>query len=427
MSHAITAQTFNTQKLDSFFSLLEQKNKAMGSLSIHKKGNEIYNRSIGFADVEHKIKTDKNTKYRIGSITKTFTATLIMQLIEEKKLTLETPLSDFFPNVPKSNKITIEHLLRHRSGLFNITNDDDFRKWMLIPNTRKEMLSRIEKKEMVFKPDTDAKYSNTNYLLLGYIVEEIEKKSYAEILKSRIIIPCKLKNTRYGSKINTKENEANSYVMHSDWVLQPETDMSVPGGAGAIVSTPKDMAVFYHSLFTGLLVSDESLSKMKTLVDRYGIGLIQFPYDGKENYGHSGGIDGFQSVAAYIPEDELIITYSSNGLVLGLTEILMGVVQIYFGAPYAFPEFKPPLQLKTAQLDPYLGTYKADQFPFEIMMTKEDTQLIVNAKDGPTFPVESHEKDKFTSDRAGVKIHFLPEQDKMILQLGGKTIELIRE
>ncbi|SHJ05305.1 serine hydrolase domain-containing protein [Aquimarina spongiae] len=421
------SQIVNTQKLDSFLTHLSQKNKAMGSLSIHKAGNEVYARSIGYADVAEKLLANSETKYRIGSITKTFTAALIMQLIDEGKLTLDTPLSTYFPQMPNADKITIEHLLRHRSGLFNITGDKDFRQWMLRPNTRAEMLDRMVEKEIQFKPNKKAKYSNTNYLLLGYILEDIENKSYAEILKSRIVMPCDLKNTSYGGKIDVANNEANSYVLHADWVAQPETDMSVPAAAGAIISTPKDVAIFYDRLFKGKLISDKSLDEMKRLVDRFGLGLMEFPYTDGENYGHSGGIDGFQSIAIYIPENELIITYLSNGVVLGLTDILMGVAKIYFGAPYEFPEFKPPLALKTEELDSYLGVYKANKFPHQIKITKEDTLLIVNAKNGPTFPVESYEKDVFKSDQTGVQIEFFPEQDKMVLHLGAKTTELIRE
>ncbi|WP_271764922.1 serine hydrolase domain-containing protein [Aquimarina algiphila] len=427
ISYTINAQKINKAKLDSLFSVIDHKNKGMGSVSVLENGIEIYQHTMGYADLKNKVKASHNTKYRIGSITKTFTATIIMQLIEEKKLSLGTFLSDYFPKIPNADKITIKHLLKHRSGLYNITNDKDFRKWMVVPNTRQQMLDRIEKKEIQFKPDEKGKYSNTNYVLLSYIAEDIEEKSYAEILKSRIITPCHLKNTYYGSKINSKENEALSYHMDEEWMLQPETDMSVPIGAGAIVSTSKDVAIFYHNLFSDKLVSKESLLKMKDLEDSYGMGLVQFPYDHKENFGHSGGIDGFQSVAIYVPEDKLSISYLSNGVILGLTEILVGVANIYYDLEYKLPEFKPALQLKTEELDAYLGVYIGEEFPFEITMTKEDTTLIVSAKKGPTFPVESHAKNKFQSNRAGVHIEFFPEQNKMILQLGGKKAEFIRK
>lgn len=423
----LNAQSFDKVKLDSLFSLIDSEKKGMGSISISKDGKEIYKNTIGYIDFDTKIKSGSNTKYRIGSITKTFTATLIMQLVEEKKLKLETLLSDFFPDVPNAHKITVEHLLRHRSGIYNLTEDKDFRTWMMIPQTRAQMLARVIKSKPQFEPDQDAKYSNTNYLLLSYILEDLEGKTYQEVLHSKIVVPCNLKNTYYGGKINPKKNEAYSYVMNSNWQIQPETDMTVPIGAGAIVASPRDLTIFYHNLFAGKLVSKRSLLEMTTIVGHYGMGLVQFPYDYKKSLGHSGGIDGFQSMTLYVPDEQLSISYLSNGVVLSLNEILVAALDIYFDQEYELPKFSPALKLTADELNPYLGTYKNQEFPFEITIKKEDAVLIVSAKDGPTFPVVSYEKDKFKSDQAGVKIQFLLKSNEMLLQLGGKKAIFKRE
>ncbi len=419
----------NVSKLDSLFTLIEVKNKGMGHIFMTKDGKEIYQKSIGYADIENQIQSNRNTKYRIGSITKTFTATLIMQLIEEKKLNLSDHLNEFFPEIPNANKITIEHLLRHRSGIYNITDDKDFRTWMVVPNTKQQMLNRIAGKESQFKPGEKSEYSNSNYILLSYIIEAIENKTYAEVLSSKLIIPYTLKNTFYGSKINSKNNEANSYAQKAtlEWSKQQETDMSVPVGAGAIVSTAEDVTIFYDHLFSGKILSKTSLSAMTTLIDNRGLGVVQFPFDGKKSYGHPGGIDGFQSIVVYIPEENLSVSYLSNGVVLSLNEILTGVLKVYFNIEYTLPDFKPAIKLKTEILDEYLGTYKGEEPPFEIEIIKDNITLIVKAKNGPTFPVESYEKDKFRSERAGVYIKFLTEKNKMFLQLGGKEIEFIKQ
>jgi len=392
----LNAQSFDKVKLDSLFSLIDSEKKGMGSISISKDGKEIYKNTIGYIDFDTKMKSNPNTKYRIGSITKTFTAVLIMQLIEEKKLKLETLLSDFFPDVP-------------------------------IPQTRTQMLARVIKSKPQFEPDQDAKYSNTNYLLLSYILEDLEGKTYQEVLHSKIVVPCNLKNTYYGGKINPKKNEAYSYVMNSNWQIQPETDMTVPIGAGAIVASPRDLTIFYHNLFAGKLVSKRSLLAMTTIVGHYGMGLVQFPYDYKKSLGHSGGIDGFQSMTLYVPDEQLSISYLSNGVVLSLNEILVAALDIYFDREYELPKFSPALKLTADELNPYLGTYKNQEFPFEITIKKEDAVLIVSAKDGPTFPVVSYEKDKFKSDQAGVKIQFLLKNNEMLLQLGGKKAIFKRE
>ncbi|MEM6738328.1 MAG: serine hydrolase, partial [Bacteroidota bacterium] len=123
-------QQFDTSKLGKFLDLVEENERGMGSLSIFKDGEEVYQKSIGYSSLSDRKKANEKTSYRIGSISKTFTASIIMQLIVEKRLSLETKLADYFPEIPNANSITIAYLLRHRSGIFNFTNSKDFADWM---------------------------------------------------------------------------------------------------------------------------------------------------------------------------------------------------------------------------------------------------------------------------------------------------------
>ena len=147
----INAQTFDQAKMDSLFKRIERNEKGMGSISIFKNGNEIYQNSFGFADIENEIQASEKTKYRIGSVSKTFTATIIMQLIDEKKLSLNTRLADFYPEVPNAKEITIEQLLRHRSGLYNFTNSENYRSWMETPHSKSEILEIFIENGIVFQ------------------------------------------------------------------------------------------------------------------------------------------------------------------------------------------------------------------------------------------------------------------------------------
>ncbi|MDY8138216.1 serine hydrolase domain-containing protein [Aquimarina sp. 2201CG5-10] len=427
ISHGITAQGFNKTKLDSLFTIIQKHNKGMGSFSIFQNGKEVYRNSIGYADVNNNIKADQNTKYRIGSITKTFTATMILQLIDEKKLTLATLLSDYFPEIPNASKITIEHLLRHRSGLYNLTNDRDFVKWMVVPQTRKQMMNRIIEKKVDFEPDEKTEYSNTNYLLLSYILEDIEGKSYANILQSRIVIPCKLENTCYGGKIDTSENEALSYDLEDEWTETIQTDMSVPMGAGGIIATPTDLNTFYHDLFNGKLISESALDQMKTIKEGLGMGVMKMPFQDKEIYGHNGKIDGFQSLAGYFTNERIGVSYIANGLVLPIETIVLGALQIYIGADYELPDFKPAMTLKKEDLEPYLGMYSSPDFPMEIEILNKDAILIAKATGKPLLPLEPVEKDKFKSDRAMLTIEFVPKEGKLIFERGQQKHVLTRK
>ena len=206
----LKAQSVNTAKLDSFFTSLEANNKMMGSVAVAKNGKLLYTRSVGYAQVAAGagVKADGNTKYRIGSISKMFTATMIFQLFEEKKLTPETKLASFFPEIPNADKITIAQMLSHHSGIYNFTNDSTYVQWMEQPKTQKEMLAIMAAHTPAFAPGEKAEYSNANYVLLGYIIERTTKSTYSEQLKKRVLDKAGLKNTAYGGKINTQKHEA---------------------------------------------------------------------------------------------------------------------------------------------------------------------------------------------------------------------------
>ncbi len=191
------SQDLDKTKLDKFFDSLAENNKAMGSLSIRKDGDVLYNRAIGYSKIDgaEKISSTTQTKYRIGSITKMFTATMIFQLIEQGKLKQTDTLDKFFRQIPNAKKITITNLLNHRSGIHNFTDDADFLKWMTKPKKQAEMLSIISKNKSDFEPDTKSSYSNSNYVLLGYIIEKVSGKTYQKFLEKNIASKIGLKNT----------------------------------------------------------------------------------------------------------------------------------------------------------------------------------------------------------------------------------------
>ena len=238
------AQSFDKQKMDILFSVIKKKDKGMGSVSIFHNGEEIYRKSYGYADLEKRIKNDSSTKFRIGSISKTFTATIIMKLAESKKLSLSTTLGNFYPQIKNADKITIAHLLQHRSGIANFTNVADYMQWNTEKQTKEQVLNRIASGGVSFEPNEKFEYSNSNYVLLTFIAEDVTKKKFPELLQEIIIGPCGLKNTFVGSQIDTDNNEALSYIKLSEWKQEKETDMSIPLGAGAIVSTPFDLNTF---------------------------------------------------------------------------------------------------------------------------------------------------------------------------------------
>ncbi len=418
---------FDKDKMDRLFSVIEENEKGMGSISIFTDGKAVYENAFGYANVAQEMSATLKTKYRIGSISKTFTASIIMQLVQEGDLQMDTKLSEFFPEVKNSDKITMEQLLRHRSGIFNFTNADDYQSYMEQPATREELLHKIVINGSVFEPGEKAEYSNSNYVLLSLIAEKIGGEDFGALVKQRICLPCELNDTYYGTEISEERNEAKSYSKNRKWELATETDMSIPMGAGAIVSNPNDLNQFLNCLFTNKLVSEVTLDEMMHLEEGFGIGMFQVPFYDKRAYGHNGGIDGFQSNAYYFPEEKVSISYTANGVVMATNDIMIGALSIYFGKEYSLPEFTPSLELASADLDQYLGVYSSPTFPLKITITKNGNALIGQATGQPSFTLEAYELDKFRFEAAGLKLEFKPVDNKMILLQGGGKFELEME
>ncbi len=422
MSGSLGAQTVDKKMMDSLMTTIVENNKGMGSIAISKNGTILYRRSIGFADFSGTVKVPAGaeTKYRIGSIGKVYTAAMIFQLIEEKKITLNTSVAKYFPSVPNADSVTIGHLLNHRSGLHEFTDDSTYPQWMSLPKSRSEILALIVKHPVDFRAGERSAYSNTNYALLGMILETVTGMSYAENLKRRITDKIGLKHTFAGGRIETKKNEANSFRWNGTWERETETDMSITGGAGCIIATPTDLTKFIEALFAGRVVSPASLEQMRTITDRYGMGLRPAPFYEKKGFGHNGRIDGFRSNLAYFPDDSVAIAYCSNGEVYSTNEIIIGMLSIVFGKEYSIPTFTA-ITLTANELEQYLGEYSSTQMPLKITILKKDVQLYAQATGQGAFPLTAVEKDRFRFDEGGVKVDFDPAKGQFTITQRGTS------
>lgn len=421
------AQTnFDKTKLDNYFNALEQNNKFMGSVAVSKNGEIIYKKSIGFADVENNIKATEKSKYRIGSITKSFTTVLIFKAIEEKKLNLNQTIDKWFPEIINAKDITLKHLLNHRSGIHNFTNNKDYLTWNTQPKTEKELVEIIVKGGSDFNPDSKAEYSNSNFVLLTFILEKTFSKSYSDLLQEFIVKPLGLTNTYVFGKINPLNNECKSYSFAGTWKAETETDFTIPLGAGAITSTPTDLTIFADALFNCKLVTNESLEIMKTIKDGYGIGLFQIPFYNSVGYGHTGGIDGFSSVYSHFADDKISYALISNGTNFNNNNISIAVLSAVYDKPYEIPTFTA-FNLTSEDLDKYLGVYSSSQIPLKITITKEGSTLIAQGSGQPSFPLEATGKDKFKFDQAGAEFEFNPNEKIMVLFQGGAQIKFTKE
>jgi len=420
------AQNLNIAKLDSLFQILETKDKFMGSIAVSENGKLLYTKSIGKDDVETNKHSTIATKYRIGSISKMFTSCLIFKAIEENKLNLNQTIDIYFPTIENAKKITIGNLLNHRSGIHNFTNNEDYLKYNTQPKSEKEMVEIISKGKSEFEPDSKGDYSNSNYVLLSYILEKTYKKPYKEILNTKIVKPLGLKNTYFGGKTNIQNNECYSYNFTTKWEKETETDMSIPLGAGAVVSNPTDLVVFINNLFSNKIISEKSFEQMKTIKDNYGMGIFQVPFYDKKGYGHTGGIDGFSSVVSYFPDNKLSVALTSNGRIYSNNDIMIATLSCYYSKPFKIPTFEI-INLNTEDLDIYLGEYSSADIPLKITITKDNLKLFAQATGQSAFPLDPTEKDKFEFMAAGIKMEFKSSENQMILNQGGKKFTFTKK
>ena len=422
------AQTPNKGKLDQFFNRLAEKNKAMGSLTVTKEGIVFYSRTIGYSHINstEKKQVSEATRYRIGSITKMFTAAMIFQLVEENKLKLSDTLDKFFPQIPNAEKITLAQMLGHRSGIFNVTANPDFPSLKTQSKTRDEMVALIAKAKPTFEPGEKAQYSNSNYVLLGYIVEKAGGRSYEDALKQRITSKIGLKDTYVGTGYpDASKNEAFSYSFISDWKQESDIHLSIPGGAGAIISTPNDLTKFIQALFDGKIVSKESLEQMKPR-DKYGLGINLYPIGGKTFYGHSGGMDGFRSLLLYLPEEKLSLAYTSNGVNYPLNDLVSGVFDIYWNKPFEIPTFET-VAVSPEVLDKYVGVYSSPEVPFKLTITRDNSTLVAQPTGQPASSLEATAENKFKLESRGAVLEFDAAKTQLTFKRGDRNVLFTKE
>src|SRR3989441_7745864 len=428
------AQTLDKAKLDQFFDRLAEKNKAMGSLTIAKDGKVLYTRAIGYSQINPKKPLTAANRFRIGSITKMFTAAMILQLVEEGKLKLTDTLDKFFPQVPNAKKITIVQILRHRSGIPNVKREQNSQRNVnTIPVTKDEMLALIVKATPDFEPDTKYSYSNSGYQLLGLILEKVTGKPYGEALTERITSKIGLANTYIATgNIDVSKNEALTYMNFGDgWKPVPETHPSILFSAGAIVSTPNDLAKFIQALFDGKIVSKESLDQMKTIRDGEGSGMEPFTFAGKTFYGHTGGADNYGAWLAYLPEEKLAVAYTTNAKVYPVKDIVSGIVDIYYNKPFQIPTFES-VAISPEVLDKYVGVYTPSDAPVKFTITRDGATLFFQPPGGsaPGVRLEATAQDKFKIDNgtpAGIVIEFDAAKNQMTIKRSGGERVLTKE
>jgi len=345
-SHAIASRDFDKIKLDRFLTMLVDDDLAMLSVAINEKGKLTYMNQTGYSQLSErwflpdtKTLATSDTRYKIASISKSFTAVLVFQLIEQGKLSLSTRLSEYYPEVPNANSITIEQLLSHWSGIFNYTNAANLEANCRQDYTPDEMVEIIASHRPSLPPGAHKEYSNSNYVLLAGIIEQVTGKKYDELLESNIIQKAKLTQTSFCGTVPCQGYSDSYYLENGQWSKSLDCSHTYVRGSGSMISTAKDLTLFANALFNDELVSEESFRAMKGFSKQHGKGLSQIPFHYRNMYGHMGAIDGFRSVYGYFEDDDVSIALILNGNATNHHTVLVGILDIYYGRPFEIEDF----------------------------------------------------------------------------------------
>jgi len=288
----------------------------MGSVLVAKGDQIILSKGYGFANLEWQVPNSPDSKFRLGSVTKQFTAACILILEERGKLKIDDAIKKYMPDAPAAwDKITFFHLLTHTSGIPSFTGFPDYASTEAIATTPEKLVARFRDKPLEFQPGEKWNYSNSGYVLLGYLIEKISGEPYSQFVQKNIFTPLGMKDSGYDSNKAIIPHRDSGYTPNEKGELQNAgyIDMTIPLSAGALYSTTLDLLKWEQSLFGGKLISAASLQKMITpFKSDYAFGLGVHDVKGHKLVDHGGGIEGFNTELAYYPDEKLTVIVLSN-------------------------------------------------------------------------------------------------------------------
>lgn len=336
------------QKLDAYLTAYHDTNKFNGAALVARDGEVILEKGYGMANFEWQIANDPDTRFRLGSVTKQFTAMLVLQLVQEGKLSLDTPVSDVLPAYRRDSGavITVHHLLRHTSGLPNYTSEPGMMFVSLNRESVAEFVANHCSRDLEFAPGSRMAYSNSGYYLLGAMIEALAGKPYAQVLRERILTPLGMADTCMESAGSVVPRRAYGYAYGLDGLRRaPALDVSMAYAAGGMVSTVKDLLLWDRALYQDTLLADSLKEKMFTPgLNDYGYGwtIAQIAKPGgretRKVVMHGGGINGFTSLIARQLQDRCLVVLLNNTGGAPLRDIAQGIQAILDGQEAQMPK-----------------------------------------------------------------------------------------
>ncbi|HSK80873.1 MAG TPA: serine hydrolase [Thermoanaerobaculia bacterium] len=376
-------------------------------------GEVVLRKGYGLANVELQVPNGPEMVFELGSVTKQFTAAAILMLAERGQLRIEDDVTKYLPDYPThGQKITIEHLLTHTSGIPSYTGLPEW-----IPRVREEMkletlIGLFKDKPLEFTPGERWAYNNSAYVLLGAVIEKASGKSYEQFIEEEVFKPLGMKDSRYGHAAELVSRRAYGYGRDGEnWKNADYLSMTQPYAAGSLLSTVDDLVLWDKALSGGTLLRKASLDRMFTAVKlnsgqstRYGYGWAVFDWEGRRIVEHGGDIFGFTSYVSRVPQERLFIAILSNNEASDpRPEAIVARIQgKIFGSPL---EDRKPLPLAAREMDEYVGVYRFDEETTRTI-TRDGDKLFSRRSGGGKAEIKAFAKDSFYFEESDSRLRF---------------------
>lgn len=415
-------------KADAFVKAYEVQKKFTGSVLIAQGGKVVFEKGYSLANREWQIPNTPETVFRLGSITKQFTAAAILKLEAAGKLKTTDKACDYLPDCPEAwRPITIHQLATHTSGVPNFTALPEYRNIKYAPSRYEDQVKLVWRMPMNFDPGTKMEYSNTGYLMLGKIIEKASGLTWDRYLQQEIFAPLGMTHTQAEPINAIVPRRAAGYsgiegtVRNADFI-----DMRIPGGAGALVSTVQDLYLWDRALAAGKIVPDALKQRMFTPEkNNYAYGWTVRDVEGKKIAGHSGGIDGFSTQLQRIEQDGILVIALANADDAKTGEVASGLLALAQGKAVEPPKQRAEIELDEATLDQYVGRYEF-QPQFSLVISREGKSLITQATNQGKVPIFAEAKDVFFPKLMPATLRFQRENGRVtgvVLQQGGREMK----
>jgi CubicO group peptidase (beta-lactamase class C family) len=374
-------------KLDAYLVSAVKAHKFNGNALIAKGNEIILHKSYGPKNVAAGTANDRNTRFPILSITKSFTAIVLLKLQEEGKLSLKDPVNKYLPDFPKGDQLTLENLLIHNSGMHNYTDDIGEEDSALVnhPVDRKLVLDLIYNRPFYFEPGKEVRYNNSAYYLAGLVIEKVTGNSYEQAVRNYIFKPLKMTQSGFDFNGLSANVRATGYQFLNAKQQKPYTylDSTVSYAAGSIYSTTGDMYKWVKAIAGKQLLNERSwMAAFTPVAGDFGLGFMIGKYNDKKYIKHSGGYPGFVSEFIYFPDDDvrIILLKNSGNYGQDIWPVTMGLSNIVFGQPYDVWKVRKEVKLDSVALARVAGRYGSKEQSFYFFIRDNNLYMDINGQ-----------------------------------------------